>query len=261
MPAGAAADLGLAAPYFLKWDDAEYGLRAGRAGFTVRTLPGFAVHHPTWATKGTSSSWSSWPLHRNRLATAAAYGGGRGVLADSFVHQVKHVLSLQYATAELWNAALAETLDGPGWLDDDLTAVRPRAQALLDDAPPVPVVALPTPSATPAAGVTPVPPRKAAVRAVVGLLRPAGTGGGASVAALAGPSAFGWTDGLGRDAVVFGDGSAPLVRDPRRARRALVRILVLHGRAAVRWGALRRAYARALPSSSSIDAWRRRFEG
>jgi galactofuranosylgalactofuranosylrhamnosyl-N-acetylglucosaminyl-diphospho-decaprenol beta-1,5/1,6-galactofuranosyltransferase len=260
VPAGAAGELGLAAPYFLKWDDAEYGLRAGRAGYPVRTLPGFAVHHPTWATKGTSSSWSSWPLHRNRLATAAAYGAGRGVLVDSFVHQVKHALSLQYATAELWNAALAEVLDGPAWLDADLTAVRPRAQSLLDGAPAAPVVALPGPSARPDGPSTPLAPRAAAVRAVVGLLRAAGTGGGTSVATLPAPSAFGWADGLGRDAVVFDDGAAPLVRDPRRARRALARTVTLHARAGLRWARLRRAYAAALPASSSTAAWRRRFD-
>jgi len=263
VPAGAVERLGLAAPYFLKWDDAEYGLRAGRAGYEVLTLPGFSVWSMSWASKGTSSSWSSWPEHRNRLATAAAYGAGRGVLVHSVAHQLKHVLSLQYATAELWNAALAELLDGPGWLDADLTAVRPRAQALIDAMPSAPVVAVPTSTvaARPADGA-PRSTARAAVRAVVGLLRPAGTSGraaGESVAALPSPGAFRWADGLGRDAIVFDDGATPLVRDPRRARRAVVRTLTLHVRAARRWGGLRRAYAAALPEASSVRAWRARL--
>ncbi|MFC8731673.1 glycosyltransferase [Luteimicrobium sp. NPDC057192] len=257
VPAGASDDLGLAAPFFLKWDDAEYGLRAGRAGYDVRTLPGFAVRHPTWATKGTSSSWSSWPLHRNRLATAAAYGAGVGVLADSFAHQVKHVLSLQYATAELWNAALAEAVGGTGWLEADLTAVRPRAQALLDAMPAPPVVGLPVAEER-AASTTPGR-ATAAARAVTGLVRAAGVTGPEGVAHLAGPSAFGWSDGLGRDAVVFADGAAPLVRDPRRARRALARTVRLHLLALARWGRLRRAYAEALPRASTTARWLERF--
>ncbi|MGC5167013.1 glycosyltransferase [Luteimicrobium sp. DT211] len=257
VPAGASETLGLAAPFFLKWDDAEYGLRAAKAGYEVRTLPGLAVRHPTWATKGTSSSWSSWPLHRNRLATAAAYGAGVGVLADSFAHQVKHVLSLQYATAELWNAALAETLEGPAWLDADLTAVRPQAQALLDAMPPAPVVGVPV-GAEPATTV-PLARTAAGWRAVSGLVRAAGVAAGTGTARLDAPSEFGWADGLGRDAVVFADGSSPLVRDPRRARRALARAVRLHAAALVRWGRLGRAYAGALPDASSTSRWLRRF--
>ncbi|QFU99097.1 Galactofuranosylgalactofuranosylrhamnosyl-N-acetylglucosaminyl-diphospho-decaprenol beta-1,5/1,6-galactofuranosyltransferase [Luteimicrobium xylanilyticum] len=256
VPAGAAGRLGLVAPYFLKWDDAEYGLRAGQAGFETRNVPGCAVWSMSWASKGTSASWSSWPMHRNRLATAAAYHAGPGVLVDSLLHQVKHVLSLQYATAELWNAALREFVSGPGWLAADLTLVRPRAQALIDAMPSPPV---PAPGGV--AGSTGTPPLgrpRAAVRAVAGLFRPADTPG-PRVADLASPSEFGWVDGLGSDAVVFADGTAPLLRDPRRARRALVRAFVLHGRAMLRWHGLRRSYGSALPVASSLAAWQERF--
>jgi galactofuranosylgalactofuranosylrhamnosyl-N-acetylglucosaminyl-diphospho-decaprenol beta-1,5/1,6-galactofuranosyltransferase len=227
VPPGAAPRLGLSAPYFLKWDDAEYGLRARAAGYDVLTLPGLTVRHPTWATKGTSSSWSSWPMHRNRLATAAAYGAGRGVLVDSLVHQVKHVLSLQYLTAELWNAALDEVLAGPGWLDADLTAVRPKAQALIDDA---------------------------ATRR--GPARP----GRGRRTELASPASFDWRTGLRHGVVTFADGSAPLVRDRRRAWHGLARAVALHARAAVRWRDLRTAYGPALPRSSSVAAWRDRLD-
>ncbi|WP_029253120.1 glycosyltransferase [Paraoerskovia marina] len=226
LPAGTVARLGLPAPYFLKWDDAEYGLRARRAGVLVAAVPGINVWHPTWAAKGSLSSWSSWPMHRNRLATAAAYGSGRGVVRDSLLHQVKHVLSLQYTTVELWNAALAEVLDGPGWMSGDLTAVRPRAQALLDELPPA--------------------------RSVPD---------GGRVVRLPSPAEFGWRDGLRASAVVFEDGSAPLVRDRARARRLLSTTLRLHGRALRRWRSLRSAYAAALPQEAAAEAWEARFDG
>lgn len=56
------------------------------------------------------------------------------MLLDSFTHQVKHVLSLQYPTAALWNAALAQVLDGPSWVGYDLRELRPRAQRVVDAA-------------------------------------------------------------------------------------------------------------------------------
>lgn|GEM_PF-2274778 len=251
-PAGAVARVGLPAPYFLKWDDAEWGLRAGRAGLRVATLPGTAVWHPTWAAKGTISSWSAWPLHRNRLATAAAYGAGRGVLRDSLVHQVKHVLSLQYDTAALWNAALAEAVDGPGWLDGDLTAVRPRAQALLDARPAAPAVS----GGVGTGGPLALP--SALVRAVTGLVAPARVRGSAGAVAVDDPADMGWRVALGRDLVLVPDGGR-LVRDPARARALLRETWRLHRRAWSRWSALRPAYADALPTASSERAWAGRF--
>lgn len=223
LPAGTVAQLGMPAPYFLKWDDAEYGLRARHAGMAVAAVPGINVWHPTWLAKGSLSSWSSWPMHRNRLATAAAYGAGPGIVLDSFVHQVKHILSLQYAAAALWNAGVEEMVDGPSWLSGDLTAVRPRAQDLLDG--------LPSVGDPPENGVT----------------------------RLASPAHFGWRDGLRARAVVFDDGSTALVRDRARARTLLSATTRLHWRALRRWRGLRRAYAEALPTVSSPHAWDERF--
>lgn len=128
LPAGTVKDLGLPAPFFIKWDDAEYGLRATNSGYQVRAIPGVSVWHPTWASKQTSASWSSWMMHRNRFAVAAAYGAGRGVIKDSLIHQIKHVLSAQYDTANLWELALNEFAQGPQWLSVDMVNARDRAQ-------------------------------------------------------------------------------------------------------------------------------------
>ncbi|MCB7137184.1 glycosyltransferase [Cellulosimicrobium marinum] len=254
LPAGAVARVGLPAPYFLKWDDAEWGLRAQRRGLSSATLPGTAVWHPTWAAKGTISSWSAWPLHRNRLATAAAYGAGRGVLVDSLLHQVKHVLALRYDTAELWNAALGEVVGGPGWLGGDLTTVRPRAQAVLDARPAAPRV-----SGAPAAtGSLPLP--RALFRSATGVVRRArvrGTAGSVLVDDLA---VLTWRTTLGRDLVEL-PGGGRLVRDPRRARSLLRATWRLHRSAWSRWSVLRAAYADALPEASSRPAWAARFGG
>src|SRR5699024_8062500 len=76
LPPGTVAELGLPAPYFLKWDDAEYGLRASRAGYDTVVPVDASVWHPTWSAHATQMTWTARILHRNRLATAAAYGAG-----------------------------------------------------------------------------------------------------------------------------------------------------------------------------------------
>ncbi len=265
LPPGAVAELGLPAPYFLKWDDAEYGLRARRAGYRVACMPGTGAWHPTWAAKGTIASWAAWPLHRNRIATAAAYGAGRGVLVDSLLHQIKHVLSLQYGTADLWDAALAQMLSGPDWLRQDLRATRDRAQAVLDAQPTAHAGATPgvarvrhsdRASAPDVVAASAVPSRSAvavgALRAVAGLVRRTSA---RAVTRVTAPE-FTWQIGLGRDVVILDGTDRTLVRDPARARRALLRTARLHLLAARRWGALRRAYGRALPTAVTAERWR-----
>ena len=124
--------LGLPAPYFLKWDDAEYGLRARSAGYRIWVVPGTGVWHPTWACKGTAvvvgrasrCTAIGWPPPRpTRPAEVSSI--------DSLVHQVKHVLSLQYDVTDLWDAGLAEVLAGPGWLSDGWRGTRDRAEGVL----------------------------------------------------------------------------------------------------------------------------------
>jgi galactofuranosylgalactofuranosylrhamnosyl-N-acetylglucosaminyl-diphospho-decaprenol beta-1,5/1,6-galactofuranosyltransferase len=131
LPATAVARVGLPAPFFIKWEDAEYGLRARAQGMATVTLPGTAVYHPAWDDKGTLNSWVAFPLHRNRLATAAAYGAGRGVIVSSLAHQVKHALRGARVTLRAWNAAAREVAAGPEWLAEDLAAFRQRAQRVV----------------------------------------------------------------------------------------------------------------------------------
>lgn len=253
LPAGAVARLGLPAPYFLKWDDAEYGLRARREGLAVATVPGIAVWHPTWAAKQTSLGWSSLPMHRNRLATAAAYRGGVGVLADSFVHQVKHVLSLQYTTAALWNRALEQLLEGPDWLGNDLRDVREQAQRIVDDH----TDDVPSRLTTDVAAVRRGDPGPGdLLRGAAGLLRPVGRRPRVRRVAA---DELSWRDGLGADAVALtgptGEAGRALLRRPRRARGLLWRAARLHLVALWRWRRLSRDYARALPERTTPRVW------
>src|SRR5699024_10178077 len=96
-------------------------------------LPGAAVWHPTWSAHATQMNWTARIMHRNRLATAAAYRAGKGVIASSLVHQLKHILSAHHLTATLWQAGIDQFLMGPGaWLGVDLTRARADGQAIVD---------------------------------------------------------------------------------------------------------------------------------
>lgn len=252
LPPGTVAELGLPAPYFLKWDDAEYGLRARRRGYAVRTLPGVAVRHPTWAAKGTAAGWASYLMHRNRLATAAAYRCGRGVLVDSFLHQVKHVLSLQYTNAALWQGAASAVLAGPdAWLGSDLRSARATAEAILEQMPSwehSPDDARPR-SWGRAVGT---------LRALAGLVLPRRTA--SAWTRRVSPADHSWRDGVGADRVVVESAEGPptvLQREPRRARGLLSETLTTHVRLALRWRRLQHSYGRALPPLLGQDYWRR----
>ena len=63
-------EIGLSLPLFIKWDDSEFGLRAGEAGYPTVTFPGAAVWHIPWTDKNDALDWQAYFHHRNRLIAA-----------------------------------------------------------------------------------------------------------------------------------------------------------------------------------------------
>ena len=106
----------LALPIFIKWDDADYGLRAQQAGIPTVSLPGAAVWHVPWTDKDDTIDWQAYHHARNRVLVALLYSpykrGGR-LLFESFAVQIKHAISMQYSAAELRLWALEDILAGP----------------------------------------------------------------------------------------------------------------------------------------------------
>ena len=49
IPRIVADTIGQPLPLFIKWDDAEFGLRAGAHGFPTVTMPGIAIWPPASA--------------------------------------------------------------------------------------------------------------------------------------------------------------------------------------------------------------------
>jgi galactofuranosylgalactofuranosylrhamnosyl-N-acetylglucosaminyl-diphospho-decaprenol beta-1,5/1,6-galactofuranosyltransferase len=132
--------IGLSLPLFIKWDDSEYGLRAKEAGFPTVTFPGAAVWHVPWTDKNDALDWQSYFHVRNRVIAAllhSKYPRGGRLVRESFNHQVKHLVSMQYSTVELRHRALEDVLAGPEHLHETLPTVLPTIKELVkgyDDA-------------------------------------------------------------------------------------------------------------------------------
>jgi galactofuranosylgalactofuranosylrhamnosyl-N-acetylglucosaminyl-diphospho-decaprenol beta-1,5/1,6-galactofuranosyltransferase len=77
IPLAAVREVGLPLPFFINFEDVEYGLRQRQAGVRLATLPGIAVWHQTG--DGKETRWRSYYYQRNTLILAARHGLGSPV--------------------------------------------------------------------------------------------------------------------------------------------------------------------------------------
>jgi galactofuranosylgalactofuranosylrhamnosyl-N-acetylglucosaminyl-diphospho-decaprenol beta-1,5/1,6-galactofuranosyltransferase len=132
IPREAAEQLGLPLPLFIKWDDAEYGLRAGAAGFRTVTLPGAAIWHLAWTDKDDVSDWQAYFHARNRLIVAALHSPhkrGGGIVRSSIKADLKHLLKMEYAAVALHVKAYSDFLAGPSAVFPALPTALPDVRA------------------------------------------------------------------------------------------------------------------------------------
>jgi galactofuranosylgalactofuranosylrhamnosyl-N-acetylglucosaminyl-diphospho-decaprenol beta-1,5/1,6-galactofuranosyltransferase len=133
IPAAVLREVGLSLPLFIKWDDAEYGLRAGRAGYPTVSLPGAAVWHVPWTDKDDSVDWQAYFHARNRFVAALLHSpftfGGR-MVRESLAIQVKHLLAMQYSAAVLRLRALEDVLAGPDGFHANLPSALGEVRSL-----------------------------------------------------------------------------------------------------------------------------------
>lgn len=132
IPRVAAEAIGQPLPLFIKWDDAEYGLRAGKAGFPTATWPGVAIWHMAWSDKDDAIDWQAYFHLRNRLIVAALQheGDAAGIVRSMRKATFKHLLCLEYSTVAIQNEAMKDFLAGPERLFDILESSLPRINAL-----------------------------------------------------------------------------------------------------------------------------------
>lgn len=278
IPTQVVRELGLAMPVFIKWDDAEYGLRAGEAGYPSVTLPGVAVWHMPWHEKDDTIDWQAYFHRRNRILAALLHSpyeyGGR-LVTESFETQVKHLLSMQYYPAEAALQAIEDLLDGPERLHPDmlrkLGELRAERQRYTDqraagDEEHFPSVRRHKP---PRKGKTPRPPKgpmqlvkKAAIGATRQVLPVTDLARRHPQTSVPHQDARWWLLSHYDSALVStadGTGTAWYQRDTDEFRSLLARSVTLHARLLREWPKLRERYRAAAPEFTSPQRWRETF--
>jgi galactofuranosylgalactofuranosylrhamnosyl-N-acetylglucosaminyl-diphospho-decaprenol beta-1,5/1,6-galactofuranosyltransferase len=98
------------------------------------------VWHVPWTDKNDALDWQSYFHVRNRFIAAllhSQYPRGGRLVRESFNHQVKHLVSMQYSTVALRHKALEDVLAGPELLHERLPLTLPELKSLVkgyDDA-------------------------------------------------------------------------------------------------------------------------------
>ncbi len=131
-------EIGLALPAFIKWDDAEYSLRARDAGYPTVSVPGVALWHVSWVGKDDSIDWQAYFHARNRIVAALLHSRtpqGGTLLRHSRRVDLKHLMMMQYYPVELRHRALRDVLSGPAHMRAGLATAMPAARAITKDFP------------------------------------------------------------------------------------------------------------------------------
>ena len=150
IPRVVAEELGQPLPLFIKWDDCEYGLRAGEHGYPTVTLPGTAIWHMAWSDKDDAIDWQAYFHLRNRLVVAAMHWDGSvtGLVASHLKATIKHLLCLEYSTVAIQNKAMDDFLAGPEHIFSILESALPEIRAMRQAYPDA--VVLPSATSLPA---------------------------------------------------------------------------------------------------------------
>ncbi|MDO5645549.1 MAG: glycosyltransferase [Dermabacter sp.] len=136
IPTEIVREIGLSLPVFIKWDDAEYGLRAKAAGYPTVSLPGAGVWHVAWADKDDANDWQAYFHHRNRVVTAllhSPFKRGGGTVRNSQLIDLKHLLSMQYSTEAVRKLAQDDIMRGPGVLHEEIGTKLPQIRSLMGE--------------------------------------------------------------------------------------------------------------------------------
>lgn len=263
--------IGLPLPVFIKWDDAEYCLRARDAGYRTISVPGVAIWHISWVGKDDTTDWQAYFHARNRIVTALLHSRsprGGTLLRHSRRVDLKHLMLMQYYPVALRQRALRDVFAGPYAMASGLADEMPAARALAGDFLET-RTRLDGGVSRRQSSLPPSPPRswRLALLTVAGLLRHAVSPVKLSAAQspavkLAKQDAVWWRvwrlDGA-TVATADGSGRNVYVRD-RTAFRAMLRSSIrLHARLRQEWPNLSSWYRDALADTTSPTAWEQHF--
>ncbi|PVZ95863.1 glycosyltransferase [Amnibacterium flavum] len=249
--------VGLSLPFFIKWDDAEFGLRAADHGTRTVTLPGAALWHVPWTSKDNGLDWQVYYHVRNRLVVALLHGGRPlRVLAELAAQDANHLVCMQYGSVAVRQLALTDLLTGPHHLVDTIAV---RRRDVLEILTRFGQAVVPGALETVRKGTTGIA-RGSALSVLLNQLvgRPPVTPPPVVAAADGKWHTLGRLDSAALE-TASGTGHFALRRSRRRALVMALRSLRLYLRLAVRWPALRRAYSHRAPALASAATWHRIF--
>ncbi|MGA8328555.1 MAG: glycosyltransferase, partial [Mycobacterium sp.] len=137
IPRHVAEELGQPLPLFIKWDDADYGLRAAEHGYPTATLPGAAIWHMAWSDKDDAIDWQAYFHLRNRLVVAALHWDGdvTGLVRSHLKATLKHLSCLEYSTVAIQNRAIDDFLAGPEHIFSILESALPEVHRMRKEFP------------------------------------------------------------------------------------------------------------------------------
>jgi galactofuranosylgalactofuranosylrhamnosyl-N-acetylglucosaminyl-diphospho-decaprenol beta-1,5/1,6-galactofuranosyltransferase len=277
IPVQIVREIGLAVPVFIKWDDAEYGLRASKAGYPTVSMPGVAAWHVAWLEKNDAIDWQAYYHLRNRLVVALLHSpfrrGGR-LIAESAELQLQGLLSMRYSTARLRLLALEDVLSGPAHLHRDL-GTKPRAlrelrSRFIDGRPAADVESFPPARGRPpGAGTEPetLTKKEIVLKAAAGtahqLARPRPAARERPQVALPAADGRWWVLARLDSALVSAPDGASVAwhqRDRALFRSLGVRSAILHLRLWRRWPRLAAQYRAAAAGFTSPEQWRQTYQ-
>jgi galactofuranosylgalactofuranosylrhamnosyl-N-acetylglucosaminyl-diphospho-decaprenol beta-1,5/1,6-galactofuranosyltransferase len=238
-----------------------------------------AIWHVPWTEKDDALDWQGYYHQRNRMVSAllhSPFPRGGHMVRESFNNQVKHLISMQYSTAELRLRALEDVLSGPEHLHRSLATTLPEVRAIRAGFPDA--QSAPTVRAFPAArrrkprrkDREPLPPKglaamtvRAAAAAVRQLLPVEQATQAAPQAAVPAMDAQWWRLAVLDSAIVSttdGTSMSWYRRDPALFSAMMRRTVAVHERLLQEWPSLSRRYRAAAAELSSPQRWAQTFE-
>jgi len=138
IPVEVIKEVGLSLPAFIKWDDAEFCIRARESGHPTVSLPGVALWHVSWVGKDDSIDWQAYFHARNRIVAALLHSrapAGGTLPRHSRRVDLKHLMMMQYYPVALRHRALRDVLSGPEHMWRNLATAMPAARELAGSFP------------------------------------------------------------------------------------------------------------------------------
>lgn len=269
---------GMPLPLFIKWDDAEYSLRAAEYGYPTVTLPGAGIWHVPWTYKDDAADWTVYFHVRNKLISMALHspeGITRAALRQAARDTARRLFSMQYSAVALEHKAINDFLAGPNQLFELLPRAMRDIQGLrksysdaqfkpsLQDYPePLLDMRAAQPLLEP-----PVHPVKIAIRAAKALLHNAKppqpeTHERPQLNVPADKALWFVLGNFDSATVSSPDGTAVAFRkrDPESFRKLALDSIKLYRRLVNRFPRMKRVYRDALPNLASLDSWRKLYD-